>query len=296
MQVPVFIIAHDAVSTQTRQLQELLSDELFAINIVTPPAGQRDNLQSQERWLVKTALTESATRFPDAHTLIVKENSVTTNSGEEMASYIAALVSDERSRSWDICYLCKWMDACEQYTDKRALPGSMMMVVRTPSPHGVQALLVSPQGRDFLLGKKTMSNGKKFNIEQASELDEALNRAISEGALKSTTTTPNLFHVAPGDADHRKYQACRDPAARRAALEGALSAPRVSTPPARRSSAEHDATAQVLQAAVGGGGTAAGILEGNNWWIWGIVVFVIVVVVLLALFYWIRNRRTPQYD
>ena len=86
----------------------------------------------------------------------------------------------------------------------------MSHVVKTQSPHGVQALLFTPGGRDVILGAKPMKNGDFFKARES--LSKSLNVHIVKGDLDAFCVVPNLIaydiSLALEDRDYLKVNEC----------------------------------------------------------------------------------------
>lgn len=116
---------------------------------------------------------------------------------------------------YELCYLCKWLDMCQLYTKAEATEelGAKQSpsILRTRSPHGLQAVLFSPYGRDMVLGNVRMSNGAYFTLNKP--LDKKLNEEIYAGNINALCTVPNLFDYditlnAMTNQDYLKLNEC----------------------------------------------------------------------------------------
>ena len=145
---------------------------------------------------------------PKCYTLIVKSDSVTLVPAQTIRRILGEIVKET---GWDVCYLCKWLDRCDLYKNAKDLGSGSL--VKTLSPHGLQALVFSPQGKQRILGLEKLRTGGYFLSK--GDLDSDLNRTISSGGLIALATTPNLFDydvlLATKSSDLLKASECVRP-------------------------------------------------------------------------------------
>lgn len=121
----------------------------------------------------------------------IKGNSVTTADTENIRNYL----SERLDEKWDLLYLCKWMDQCDRYTDyNRSDTG--FFTVRSLSPNGVQALIVSPTGKEKL---------QKLRIKD----ERGLLDHIKEEKLVAYSSVPNIFEISGSEVEPIKYFHCQ---------------------------------------------------------------------------------------
>jgi hypothetical protein len=160
---------------------------------------------AEELYRYKWCLADAKSRMSSNYVLVIKDNSSTHITSQNMAEIIIAACQDKR---WQVCYLNKWQDRCDLYTDKTVLVGTSTVLARTYSPHGCQALLFSPEGRDIVLGETCLETGHHFEVK--SSLSESLNEEISKGRLYATCFVPNLVSVdVISKQDYYKTQECK---------------------------------------------------------------------------------------
>jgi len=172
------------------------------------PRLSRENAEElhQYRW----CLADAKRRMPNDYVLVIKDNSITNVTSQNVAELIVAAC---QHKTWQLCYLSKWLDRCDLYKDKISLLGSTTFLVKTRSPHGCQAILFSPEGRDIVLKEKKMKNGQDFNV--TTSLSASLNQAIDRGYIDATCFIPNLISFdltsIQQSNDYYKCQECRQP-------------------------------------------------------------------------------------
>ena len=139
--------------------------------------------------------------YPTEPVILVKPNIITALDSEA----IARIVQKTLTRSFTVCYLCKWSDKCHLYTDRERVDGGTSVsrpsaaatdgssggvtkvtppgvsIVSCFSPQGEQAMLFTPAGRDQVLG--------------LSGQDETIPELIAERKIKAKCLVPNIVSV-----------------------------------------------------------------------------------------------------
>jgi hypothetical protein len=216
MLIAVYILSNNACSSRIKHLKKLFYSSLFEVNIFDslPPAGlnvnNTNNEQMIEAYQVHWILEDASKRYPDNSVIIIKETSVSVSDSQTIARIIR---NANTKKGWDLCYLCKWLDRCDLYRDMENVHKTTASIARTFSPFGIQALMFSPHGRDIVLGKLPMNNGKIININDP--LGVVLNKEINDNNINATTVVPNLFEydvsLARTTGDLAKLSECRIP-------------------------------------------------------------------------------------
>jgi hypothetical protein len=214
-QVCVYILSADPNSIRTSQAKSLFSNGLFIVNIVT--MNTPDNLvtaptqshdDAVEAYRVSWCLNHARNNYSSNHVIVVKDTSVSNVDPNAIADIVSAVMS---SKDWHLCYLCRWLDRCDLYTDKRPINGMTTLIAKTQSPHGVQAIMFSPEGRDVVLGHKQMKNQQSF-VPISRPLGVQLNEAVASGWLDATCIVPNLIEyditAARSAHDYKKLNEC----------------------------------------------------------------------------------------
>lgn len=231
--IVVCILTSDCHNKRTKVLTKLFSDDIFIVKPFNlpitknlPKTDEVDENQSAERYRIVKALKYCRTNYPENSIIIIKDNSVSSSSSDIIAktcqtidnlgSYYSYHKNKPKNKfqKWDICYLCVWLDRCDLHQRIKKVEGTTINISETFSPHGLQALMFSVNGRDILLGKKCMRNGKMFPTP-IKPLDTELNYQIEEGNLNALCVNPNLFlfDVSTSDSitDLAKMSVCRRP-------------------------------------------------------------------------------------
>lgn len=215
--VLVYILESSDNSAQSEMVRHLFSDALFSTCIVKIDVPQEfihkhEHLSPQdasELFQFRWCLSEAKKRSPDSHVIVVKDTSTSNADPKSIAEIVASAQQDNK---WDICYLCKWMDRCDLYTDKTSISGKATIITKTYSPYGCQALLFSTQGRDMILGDCKVKGGGYLEYNKC--LSETLNHNIGQRKIDATCIVPNLisFDLSQGgtDSDYEKLRECRD--------------------------------------------------------------------------------------
>lgn len=145
--------------------------------------------------------------------VIINNNSITNVTSDIIRDIMKALCT----KRFDICYLCKWMDRCDLYSDTTQLKYSNgahgVQVSKTYDPHGFQAVLISPEGQNKIL--KYGDTYHKLLYEQDCHIGEVINKKINSGECDAICVTPNLFDFdiskAVDNADYVKTIQCAHP-------------------------------------------------------------------------------------
>lgn len=153
-------------------------------------------------------LADAKEKYPANPTLIIKDSSLCAADQDTVSDVIHSSLSNKES--FHVCYLCKWNDKCQLHSRKKRVKGTMSHLAKTQSPHGVQALLFTPEGRDVVLGVKPMKNGEFFKARES--LGKSLNVHIVKGNLDAFCVVPNLIaydiSLALEDRDYLKVNEC----------------------------------------------------------------------------------------
>src|SRR6516162_1980988 len=179
--IKCFLITKDKTQLEVKKLCKKLSD--FDLTFLSP---QGDD------WL--TLKSTLATCPKSKYCFIIKDDSISYAKGDTISKFITSTLKS----SWDVFYLCKWLDNCEKYNNYTKTDTNYL-TTRVYSPHGLQALILSPEGRDKL---------EKLKIESGEQLITFIptERVMAYGSV------PNLFNIDPiryaDDLDVVKTFAC----------------------------------------------------------------------------------------
>lgn len=204
----VYILSSSPSSEACRHLKSLFP-EPFQTHVVIRPSytssveeQQSSKLSEQHRILDLAARSEES--YPELPTIILKDTSYTHLSASTLRKKIEAGFdllecdpAEDTRGNWDIFYLCRWLDRCDLYTDPHEL-------VRTYSPCGLQAFVLSPKGRRQLIETGCVSTS----------LDRHFNTQIEKKNLTAICYRVNLFDYSSSSSSLKnasKLSQCRRP-------------------------------------------------------------------------------------
>lgn len=214
--VYVYILVTSHSSTSVARLKGLFSHGKYTVTVVQIETSKKLNEHQAERGAILWALTDCHSKDTSAACLLIRDTSVTTISSSGVCDTIETILT---SGDFDLCYLCKWMDRCDLYTDAIEL-GTLhknpigSTLVTTYSPQGLQSILLKPSGVKCLLSRTPMRNAEIF-VPEVGPLCNQLTRCVSEGKLKAVSVVPNLFEFdvlkARCNQDFLKLTGCLPP-------------------------------------------------------------------------------------
>jgi hypothetical protein len=211
--VLVYILSNDSDSIHIKTVKNLFRDKYFTVSVinVVPEFKESKNQLYEnyvEKFRVETALKTARQTNPDDFVIITKDTSVSVSTPIEIAKIIQKAVLD--SGSFHLLYLCKWLDRCDLYVQKKQIENSSAIVTKTQYPNGIQSIMFSPAGRDLVLGIEKMKNKGKFLPTE--NLAESLTTEILKGNIEATAIVPNLINFNPTlavkNSDYRKSAEC----------------------------------------------------------------------------------------
>lgn len=220
VKIIVYILTQDEdeLSDEVISLSRLFRDELFIVQPrnIPIPVGMNNNTdqsiqQSAEAYRIIKCLKDARKKYHSLNVLIIKDNCITVARRKSITNICLSACN---IHDWDICYLTKWLDRCDLHSDRRKIPDETATLARSKSPHGIQALMFSPSGRDILIGKKTMRNKNMFPLITKS-LDVVLNDVIEKEYILAYCVNPNVFtfntSYIKSITDLAKLSECRRP-------------------------------------------------------------------------------------
>jgi hypothetical protein len=202
----VYILASDMNSPRLDNVKELWTNRVFTTKIVNlqDPTIQSNVIEAEyERY--KWVLNDAKTNYTNNAIIIVKDTSISSASSDTIAKVVENTLERQE---WSICYLCKWLDNCELYTNGQQIDGLSISIFKTLSPMGLQAIMLTPQGRDILLGTAKMSNDKTFTSllqNNRVPLNQALTQAIRSGWIEASCTYPNIIDFDISTVSNETY-------------------------------------------------------------------------------------------
>jgi hypothetical protein len=218
--VNVYISTDDASSPRVSQLQNLFQSELFQVFVVQLEVPEDDGLaipasfdkeSGIEYNKIQWVLNDAATTAPENAVLYITDKLVANVD----AKLVEDIVSSLLVKSWDICYLNKWLDSCDEYNRNDAIHSNGTIFTTTSAPSGGEAILFKPYLRDVVRGVKNFDrDGEPMPLSLKNNLNESIKQAISHKKIVATTISPNLFQVdiatIANASDYIKLNECRD--------------------------------------------------------------------------------------
>ena len=208
----------NGISAQAKRLYELFAAPIFQTTILKLDQAP-NNIKTDYPGFSSDAITElyrfivslrdgTKTNNP---ILYITDTSIT----DADAATIEAIVTSLLTNQWDVCYLSKWLDSCDLYTEKKQINKNGTVLVNAVNPHGLQAIMVRPDRFviDPTTGEVALKDGTKIQFEN--NLSQSLQKLISNKKILATTVSPNLFSVDPSTIQKKedwvKLNECRDP-------------------------------------------------------------------------------------
>lgn len=210
--VPVYILTANVESAACNTLQQLFQSPIFDIqvaNIAVPvnySVGTLERRKSEELyrflWVLKHAQKKGSSHF-----IVLKDTCVTNSDARSVEDVINTAI---QSQPFDLCYLSNWLDRCDLYNNVTQLGTKGTFIAQSHSPHGFQALLISRNGAELLLGKKSTSSGDV--IDFTAPAAQEMHQRIVNKELKAISVWPNLFDynilLAERSSDYLKGVPC----------------------------------------------------------------------------------------
>lgn len=296
MRTVVYILAQDPDSERTAMVERLFDNELFVVHVVNIAIPRDQRLtsgpgitanQAVEAYRVTWCLRDAKERYPDLSVAVIKDTSVSNADSTTIADIVNETLQQP---GWHLCYLCKWHDRCDLYTNKKVLDGRSTIIAKSHSPHGVQAILFSVEGRDIILGARPLKNGQRFPEAITRPIGLLFNEAIMDGALDAVAVVPNLIefdvNAARSNADFAKLSECRNPnAASRPVVNQTPNPTNVAGAATNVAGATNAALANVAATTANTAVVINAEAQDSGWgsWIWILVAIIIVIVIGWAL-------------
>ena len=211
----VTILTTNVESGDARDLSLLFPKSKYKVRIeeCIPPLSLVDTenysaQQQAETLCIDKILSMDKQKYPDCYSLIIKDTSVTVSTPEQIYQL---LIQATQQSGWELFYLTKWLDRCDLYKNPQEIKNRTYSFINTFSPNGFQAIMLSPKGRDVILGEIPMKNGRFFPpVTQPIEVQ--LNENISAGNITAISTIPNIFEYdvnkATTEEDYLKGTLC----------------------------------------------------------------------------------------
>lgn len=201
--VDVYILAEEGCTRNIDRLKELFLSDIFDVNIVVP---------DESNDLFPWCLAETSICHPDREVIYINGRSVSNVSKQKLEDLV--IFMNKKSDNFDLFYMCRWNDDCQKMIDIKYYPFLDVNIGRTYSPQGLQAVYISTKGRDTILGKVNMRNGKKLILDRKIHEDKILVDHIKRGDIVAHCTVNNIFNydisVATKNSDFNKLSLCKN--------------------------------------------------------------------------------------
>lgn len=201
--VVVYIVAQqpDTFSERIVTLQNIFMSYTVLVRYIPPninitPSSTMTATDQIQAYQFITILKESALNYPDYYTVFIFESSITATNNIILDNVINQSIELNKDSLWDILYLTHWYTDCYNQNPDFSynIIGSdiNIQITQTVNTLGFQSYLISPNGRNMLLGLTEMNNGFIFP-PIIYPVDKQILYAIQSGGLKVFITYPNIF-------------------------------------------------------------------------------------------------------
>ena len=198
VKIRVFITTREEDRSSVNQAKAIFDTDHVEIEVVSCNFKSNDNHDYE---MVKKCLKLSD---DESYTIICKDSSASTMPAKILIDHLHHIIKND---CFDIMWLANWLDQCQKYSNHRHVSKTGLAVVDTYSPHGIQCLMFSPEGRDKFLRIKKMIRDV--------HLSEYLNRSVKADRFKAITfqPCPISFDISKAEAplDYVKTCQCADP-------------------------------------------------------------------------------------
>jgi hypothetical protein len=253
--VIVYILTADEKSDRVAKVCKSFINPLFQIKVVT--LDNPNNQINLDQYRVNYILNDAQKNHPSNYLIVVKDTSMTLATSDAVSDFVSFAINE--ARDWDLCYLCEWMDRCDQLKNVKQNPDGGAALAQTQSPHGLQTLMISPTARDMLLGTKPYRTQVPKTL--GTELSTKLNQLVMAGCLKADCALPNIFVFDPSLAEDDKDRA----KANQCLIPGTASYQQTTT-----------------------------TTTTTSWW-WIFIIAVIIIALLIVCFWWYgKTPNTPK--
>lgn len=192
MKYRVWILVHEApYKSKLRRLSRLFANSSFTVEV-----NREYKLSHTERTM--NCLKEAAAKYPNDYCLVITDRLICSKNS------ILGDLNTFKSRKFDVAYLFKYDDCCQMHQKLDSCED--ITIVKTESPMGMEALFFSPAGVRKVLGRKAMTNSKKFRCSR--NLEKSLNKEIYNGNILALASSPNIFEydIEDNGVDPKHYE------------------------------------------------------------------------------------------
>lgn len=208
--VVVYLIRDGHHSDQRDKLRSLFKSEHFILIVPNIPLEENRHYHSNEAYQIGWCLSDCRENYKENSCIILKDSCKCVAKKKFIYEIVYGALNNDKS--FDVCYLSKYMDKCHLYSNRRKIVKTPFGLAKTSSPHGAEALLFTRNGRDVILGIKPMKNGEFFKPRETFE--KSLHYNISKGYVDAFCVFPNLFFfdisLSTSNQDYIKVNECED--------------------------------------------------------------------------------------
>jgi hypothetical protein len=195
LQVPVYILSAESRAMRAQNIRRVFSNPMFNTRIITvqTPEDLKSDLSRDdaiESYRFRKIL-EYSKEHDESDIVIVKDTSKPRATPTDIADAVRAITDNGENRA-DITYLSSWKEMSASSGRKLA---NNAHVVKMSTPNTLHAVVVTPHGRDLLLGATPLVSGEQFDLSSRS-LTDSLNDAIGNGHITADIIVPSLFNTS----------------------------------------------------------------------------------------------------
>jgi len=230
---------------------------------------------------------------PNSYVIICRDDIVGLHSPKRLLEFMDKLIQDQNDINYkfDVFYLCKWLDKCDDYFNKREVGDMGNNIVNTIDSNGLACIMFSPCGRQKFhnhfppqISLKSMSGGMNSLSHKIKNLMATGTYSDTDNNFFSMTTQVSLIkfdiNKASVPSDYLKTAECKVPSPHQPA-NGTIPIPPVNVPPIP-DQIEEDAINQAK-------------VQNSNmtiFWIIFVILIVIIIVFIIVVIY--NSSGTPK--
>lgn len=179
--IRVYVIT-EVNKERSHAIAKLFNDGRFEVMIPNFELLPTDT-EGLETKKVLNILINSKSEAPDKPVMLIKDSSTTTCMPEQIGRFLNQIVSQE---TFDLFYLCRWLDLCETNKKESTLgDNNMINVSSTNHAQGFQAILFSQAGRDKVIDI--------LSIDDSLDFSDILYKKLASKQLDALVSNPNIF-------------------------------------------------------------------------------------------------------
>ena len=195
LQVPVYILSAESRAVRAQSIRRMFSNQMFDTRIITvqTPADLETSLSREDaldNYRFRKILEYSKERG-EGDIVVVKDTSKPKSTPNDVADVVRAVTENTENRA-DITCLSPWKMVVDNQVGKNLIKSHY--VKPCVSENTLYAIVLTPHGRDLLLGDTPLVSGSKFDMQSRSLVD-GLNEAIVNKNITADLVTPSLFDV-----------------------------------------------------------------------------------------------------